>query len=153
MARKKKIPKSVGARVPAAKRVKVPPAMRPTRPLDETLIIRLNQLDLGGPFCLTKITEQAHLDLLQHLRSWESMKVSEIFSSGEEPGKDYDVSSIPNKAARDRLVELRLDDRARISRLRPGGKPRLYGFRHEHEFYALWWDPEHEIYPSTKRRT
>ena len=44
-------------------------------------------------------------------------------------------------------------DQTNISRLRCGGKPRLYGFRVDPEFYVVFWDPEHVIYPSLKRNT
>ena len=35
------------------------------------------------------------------------------------------------------------------------GERRLYGFLHGAgpDFYALWWDPEHQIWPSTLRNT
>jgi hypothetical protein len=45
------------------------------------------------------------------------------------------------------------DDEDQISRLRVTGRGRLYGFRRDERFYALWWDPEHAIYPSPKKHT
>ena len=47
-----------------------------------------------------------------------------------------------------RLVELKLDDFAeQIFRFRITGLQRLYGFRREHIFFFLWYDPKHKIYP------
>jgi hypothetical protein len=62
--------------------------------------------------------------------------------------RDYplDAGGLPNRSAQRRLVELELDDLDRISRLRIGQRQRLYGVREGAHFYALWWDPQHEIW-------
>lgn len=60
---------------------------------------------------------------------------------------DYSVNSIC-KEARDRLIELEKDDVDRIFRFRLSGKKRFYGINREHVFMVLWWDPEHNIYPT-----
>lgn len=80
------------------------------------------------------------------------MYPNEVFSGGE-LGKEYNVPDLPNDKARARLVELRFDDQTRIARLRIDGPGRLYGFRQDRFFFALWWDPHHEIWPSQKRNT
>ncbi|AEA28953.1 hypothetical protein Psed_6885 (plasmid) [Pseudonocardia dioxanivorans CB1190] len=81
------------------------------------------------------------------------MTVQQVFSGGE-PGKDYPLSSgLPNAEANDRLFELGYDDEDRISRIRVSGTGRLYGFRRDERFYALWWDPHHQIWPSRLRNT
>lgn len=52
-------------------------------------------------------------------------------------------------AARRRLRELELDDLdTEIFRFRDGGKKRLWGFDRDGIFYAVWWDPDHEVYPT-----
>jgi hypothetical protein len=61
--------------------------------------------------------------------------------------KTYETSKIC-KEARERLVELKIDDLEDISRFRLGNRPRLYGIMCQHVFFLLWWDPEHNIYPS-----
>ncbi len=91
--------------------------------------------------------------LLGRIRAIETMTEFEAFNYGEEPGKDYAVADLPTKAAQDRLVELEYDDEDQISRLRVTGSGRLYGFRRAERFYALWWDPEHTIWPSRKKHT
>jgi hypothetical protein len=119
------------------------------------LRIRLGRLDVKGPWCLSEITA-AHLqDLLARISSLETMQCSDLFAPGSEEGKKYPVAKLPNKSARDRLVEIDLDDATEIARLRISGERRLYGFLPDGgpDFYALWWDPKHEIWPSTKRNT
>lgn len=95
------------------------------------------------------------LDLLERLQSFESMKCAEVFSPGSEIGKTYSVAEIPTKEARDRLVELQYDDQTEIARLRINGKRRLYGFLPDGgpDFYVLWWDPWHEVWPSKLKNT
>ncbi|WP_306204112.1 hypothetical protein [Actinoplanes sp. RD1] len=38
----------------------------------------------------------------------------------------------------------------RIFRFRVGGRKRLWGFVKGGVFYVLWWDPEHQVYPTGK---
>lgn len=125
---------------------------RPDDP-DGKIIIQFGRFDIGGPWCLTSITREDHAALLARIRSIERMTVLEAFNNGEEPGKDYEVGRIPNTQALSRLRELEYDDETRISRLRISGPGRLYGFRRGDRFYALWWDPEHTIWPSVRRNT
>jgi hypothetical protein len=44
-------------------------------------------------------------------------------------------------------------DRTKIWCLRLQGAPRLYGFLVGHVFHIVWWDPDHEIWPSRLRNT
>ena len=104
---------------------------------------------------MSYITPQHHADLLERLRAIETMRASEVFAPGSEIGKRYDVDSLPNTDARNRLVELEYDDQTEIARLRISGERRLYGFLPDGgpDFYVLWWDPHHQIWPSTLRNT
>ena len=136
------------------KYVPKPKEFRPTGD-GSCLRIRLTNVDVGGPWCLTSIERDHFVDLLQRLKSFESMPCTQVFGPGSEEGKVYLVEQLPNRDARDRLVELELDDQTEIARLRINGKRRLYGFFPDGgpDFYALWWDPEHEIWPSPKKHT
>lgn len=40
-----------------------------------------------------------------------------------------------------------------LARFRLGGTERLYGFLVGNEFHILWWDPNHEVWPSTRKHT
>jgi hypothetical protein len=51
--------------------------------------------------------------------------------------------------AQRRLSVLRLDDVDEIFRFRLGNKPRLWGVIDDDGiFYPVWWDPDHEVYPT-----
>jgi hypothetical protein len=64
--------------------------------------------------------------------------------------KDYSIPSLPSREARQRLTEIGRDDETTISRLEISGARRLYGFRKDNNFFALWWDPDHQIWPRSK---
>ncbi len=69
----------------------------------------------------------------------------------------YDANAIsqgfePN--AKRRLSERNLEDLDEIVRIRVSAKQRLYALREsDHVFSLLWWDPDHEIYPTKPKRT
>ncbi len=119
------------------------------------LRIRLTTIDVGGPWCLTNIDPAHFRDLLPRLKSFEQMQKKEVFTPGSTVGLVYDVEKIPNPRALQRLAELQFDDQTEIARLEITGRRRLYGFISDGspDFWALWWDPEHEIWPSVKKHT
>lgn len=104
-------------------------------------------MDREGPWAWDNHDAKTLLAVLGHLKSVETMTVQEAFQGGY-PGKDYPVEALPTKTAQDRLVALKLDDQTQISRLRFGGAARLYGFRRDNVFYVIWWDPNHEVWPT-----
>lgn len=46
------------------------------------------------------------------------------------------------------LVDTFGDDE--LFRFRLSGERRLWGFRSERTFHVLWWDPDHQVYPTEK---
>ncbi len=112
-------------------------------------------MDLGGPWCLSRIEQEHLVDLLGRIKSFESMKCAHVFAPDSQMGKTYEVDQLPNADAKARLVDLEFDDQTEIARLRISGERRLYGFLPDGgpDFYALWWDPAHEIWPSTLKHT
>jgi hypothetical protein len=111
---------------------------------------RFQHVDNASPWGLDKLTPDEMAGLLNKLVDVESQTIRELFNNGEEPGKHYDAHSLPNKLALQRLTALNLGDMTRISRLRFGGKERLFGFLVENVFHVLWWDRMHDVW-KTKR--
>ena len=111
---------------------------------------RLSQLDWDGPWCPSKCADAGVREILTRLAGFETMNWVEIKSKGSHTvGAEGIV-----KAARQRLTERNLDEWAdHLTSLRMGGKERLWGFLRAGVFHALWWDPEHQIYPSPKKHT
>ncbi|GIG93149.1 hypothetical protein [Plantactinospora endophytica] len=151
--------KGSGKRVPAGRIQTGPPrkavpagAASPARgfvAVDQTLFrVRWNRFDYQGPWCIGASTPDALVTLMMRLRDMEGMTPARVFSG--DLGKDYgEPARLPNRDARKRLEELGLADETCVSRLRIGGAGRLYGFRRDPEFYAVFWDPKHEIWPSS----
>jgi len=57
------------------------------------------------------------------------------------------------RRAKERLEALRLVDMTQISRLRIGSQGWLYGVRTDNVFHVVWWDPQHEMWPSHTKHT
>ncbi|WP_200827512.1 hypothetical protein [Thermomonospora echinospora] len=110
-------------------------------------------MDHEGPWGFDKVEPETLRWLFDRLGQLETMTVNEIFNRGDYPGKDYDVETIPNVEALDRLEQIGLADMTKIWCLRLQGEPRLYGFLHGHVFHIVWWDPKHEIWPSRLKHT
>lgn len=91
--------------------------------------------------------------LLPFLRACCKKQWREIdseFTAGKKKHIFYPRGTVIREA-RKRLVELEKDDlEDRLFRFRLNNINRLYGFRIQHVFYTLWWDPDHRICPSRK---
>lgn len=115
----------------------------------ELFRVRWTRFDYRGRWCIGVSASVDIVDLMTRLRDMEQLTPVQVFSG--ELGKDYgDPARLPCKPARQRLSELGLADETCISRLRIGSMSRLYGFRRDPEFYAVFWDPKHEIWPSKR---
>lgn len=138
--------KFAGSRRP----VETPPGVERER----FLRFRFDRVDLGSPWCITKISAEDHRLLMDKLRDFERMTVNEVFhqrTAKSGLGSDYsDLTNCPNPALLRRLAEIGLKDVDGVSRLRLTGRKRLYGIRMQNEFSILWWDPLHAIWPSQK---
>lgn len=86
-----------------------------------------------------------------HLKSFEQRTWGEV-----EANRRHDhaipVANLVVDAGK-RLRELTLEDNDYLLRLRFTGTQRVWGFRRGALFMVLWWDPQHKICPSRKKRT
>ncbi|WP_131783196.1 hypothetical protein [Legionella gresilensis] len=57
------------------------------------------------------------------------------------------------KNAQKRLEEIKLDDLDELFSMRFTGRARVWGIRDGNIFKILWWDPEHQVCPSSKKHT
>lgn len=119
---------------------------------DRCIVWRFGDVDHDGDWGFDTLPTKDVVDLLQKLGSFETMKLKNLFAGDSQHGKHYDPTELP-PAAQKRLAALKRDDETQISRVRLSGKKRLYGFMRENVFYALWWDPEHKVWPSKKSHT
>ncbi|MCK5798881.1 MAG: hypothetical protein KAI47_16930 [Deltaproteobacteria bacterium] len=112
---------------------------------------RFSLLDIEGPWSpLNAKSKDVVLAVLSRLKDFETMTWQAIRASKSHYVTDIDKLS---KAARDRLNKLNLDDMDGLYSLRFSGTQRLWGFLRDGVFDILWWDPIHEVYPSSKKHT
>ncbi|MEV5955071.1 hypothetical protein AB0M11_15095 [Streptomyces sp. NPDC051987] len=91
-------------------------------------------------------------DVLRKLADFETMTLNDLRT---QPGRftEYELPSGLCKEALARLSALGHDGMTRIQRFRFTGTQRLYGFLDGNVFHVLWWDPKHEVYPSSLKHT
>ena len=84
------------------------------------------------------------------LKNYESMTWGSI-AQNQHHNHSVEVSKL-DKRARKRLEELGVEV-DELFRFRLNGTQRVWGIRDREVFYILWWDPNHEICPSSKKNT
>lgn len=110
---------------------------------------RFSDFHDDGPWSFNGVAPKQVVNLVTKLGDYEKMTIGELFKPGSEHGKAYPTETLPDRASAV-LRDAGRDDETEVVRLRLGGKPRLYGILREHVFYVLWYDPEHQVWPSEK---
>ena len=147
MAKKKPTIKK-GLRPQTSKIPRIDPTIQ--SPLDQKPVWHIGLIDLNGPFGWNNISKNLLLGgLLPKIKNFESMYWKDILGS---KSHEVNVSQISNHAQR-RLSQLNLDDAEKLVSLRLTGTQRVWGIRMENILQILWWDPNHQVYPSTKKHT
>lgn len=121
-----------------------------SRTSEERVCWRFSHLDLDGPWGLVALDHERLTVLLTDMAKFEGNTINELFHQGEWPGKFHPVHTLPNKKALARLDELGLSDMTTIWKLRIGSAGRLWGFLVKNVFHVVWWDPQHEVWPSKR---
>lgn len=104
------------------------------------------------PFGWHQVDAETIENIRQRLSCFESMTWNEILNKGRSENHQIKIDSIC-KAARDRLVERKLNDIDEVCSLRIGAKPRVFGILDRGILRLLWYDPDHQICPSPKKHT
>lgn len=107
--------------------------------------------DRDGPFAW-KVPDSEAGSLLRKLEELGCLTWSEILVQNEKHNHPIATTEIC-KAARDRLVALAMDDVDEVISFRVNAKVRFFAVRHDHYALLLWWDPEHQVYPTKPRNT
>lgn len=145
---KKSVPSKQALKSSAGKAPRLIPGTQ--RSVDDHVAWRF-ELICGEPcFGWDTLTADDHKCLNEWLAIFEGMTLGELFNNSGRPGKTYrNPHEIPNVEARGRFLD-RYDDEDEIHRLRCDGEHRIYGFRRGNVFLVLWWDPNHEVWPSSR---
>ena len=111
---------------------------------------RFAKLDHDGPWPLHSLSGDEHKQVLLTLGGLETSTFDELAS--KRGNKYIPVVSLCNLAQK-RLEALKLDDQDGLWEMHVTGKQRAWGFRTGNIMSLLWWDPSHEVCPSTKKNT
>ena len=145
---KKKVRLKPGTIPYSAKIPRIDPGI--TSPMDLNPVWHIGTLDIEGPWGWNTITERIFFDeILPKIRDFESMFWKDIFRRNNH---EVEVSQI-SISAQKRLVHLNLEDTENLVSLRLTGKQRIWGIRVANILRILWWDPDHEVYPTELRHT
>ncbi len=147
--RAKKIPKIAKGNQPIALK-SVPIGITGEEQGHPTPLWRLSSIDWDGPWCPSKCGDHEIRGIHSWLANLEGMPWTQILSNGSHiVGTD---GIIPD--AKKRIIALgKAEWQDHLCSLRRTGKERLWGFLRAGIFHVLWWDPEHEVFPSKKKHT
>lgn len=129
----------------------VPGGYKPKKPT-----WRLGRIDLEGPWGWGAIERDELLVVLKRLKEFEKLRWQDII--GPTPKSHPIETDRLAKEARDRLVELKLDDLDELMSLRVQGDMRVWGYlERAGEFVGvcdlLWFDRKHTVYPVELKNT
>ena len=117
---------------------------------EKKLVWEVTKIDKDGKWGWNNLSCAKFLKLLwKKMRNFETMTWSEILGSKHHMISVKDII----KPAQDRLRELDHDDQDELVSFRVSGSERIWAIRSEESSFILWWDPNHEIYPSSKKYT
>lgn len=119
---------------------------------DQRICWRFAHVDHESRWGFDRMESEVLCEVLRKLSDCESMTVNELRTS-RRLFKEYDLPSGLCKEALARLTAVRRDDLTKIHRLQFTGTQRLYGFLERNIFHVVWWDPDHDVYPTSPRNT
>ncbi|MEK8020615.1 MAG: hypothetical protein VSS75_027425 [Candidatus Parabeggiatoa sp.] len=150
MAKKRKSPiKTVQIKNPS-EQWKTQLGKLPSSDIDKP-VWQFSLLDWEGPWGWRDVKANQWQQILQKLGHFETRTWADIKSDGN--NHTVLIQKNPNSEVLKRLTEIHLDDIEELFSLRLSGKERLWGILDNHIFKILWWDPNHEVWPSTKKHT
>lgn len=118
---------------------------------DQKVEWKFGFIDKGGLWGFEKLTQKEFWDIiLPTAKNYETMTWAEI--KHRPHNHEISIDKIISEAKR-RLKQIEKDDTDELFSMVFDGSHRIWGIKHSAEFWILWWDPNHEIYPSPKKHT
>ena len=132
----------------ARKRVKIPnppPAFRGGH-----IAWRFSGVDKNGPYSWAALENPAqYKSVIEALSSLETMGETEL----AERGCHFISTNNLSSDAKNRLVDLQLDDLDELYSFRVTGRSRVFAVHRTHYMRILWYDPDHAVCPAPKKNT
>jgi hypothetical protein len=129
----------------------LPDRPRPTAVKDETqIVVSFRHTEIGGAFCLSRCTKDEIRHIINTLRLLTSQTWVEVMRQGGKPGKKTGLgpTPYPDSALRSVSRPQGISPDLQIIGIRASEKSRVFGARHEHTYFVLWFDPNHHIVPA-----
>ena len=142
--------------VDAKKDVKIPQVKEESKGLP---IFHFNKIDRDGPFAFDLCRDCFQSDdFLEKVIGYSSMLWREIDRQTHDAGKSkHHYLKNPDglsKEAKERLAKLDLNEETdNLYSFAFDNTLRIVGLRFEDDFFILWYDSNHEVYPSKKKHT
>ena len=109
-------------------------------------------MEVVDPYGWNKISSEKAEEIRSKLCDFESMTLAEIFVQAKHLNHGVPAHKL-DKSACERLEQLGLSDEERVWCLRLSGQERVWGILHQNIVNLLWYDPEHQVYPTKLRHT
>ena len=109
-------------------------------------------LEIQGPFGWGVLDREKLEQIRRRLADFETMTWSEILIGGKKRNHTIQVADLPGENQR-RLREIGQGDVDQLVSLSVSGRERIFGILDKTVLRLLWWDPEHQVYPSRKKNT
>ena len=130
---------------------KIPRQSQEVNSGQETPVWRFSLLDWDGPWGWRNVDTSKWQEILQKLGNFETRTWADIKRDGNNHA--VLIQNSPNSEVPKRLAEIHLDDIDELFSLRLSGKERVWGILENYILKILWWDPNHEVWPSIKKHT
>jgi len=109
-------------------------------------------LQTKEPFGWDVLDEAALHKIRERLANLESMTWREILIKSKKQHHTIRVAALSTENQK-HLREIGQHDVDRLVSLRVSSRERIFGILDKAVLRLLWWDPEHQIYPSPKKHT
>ena len=126
----------------------------PERYLTQNPVWSFRRMDTTHPRWSIRSCKSLYDSIFLKLKALEGLTWQDIMSAsgGRSSGTNSHFEDVADlcKEARDRMLELHMEDEDRVFSLRLTSLERLYGILENGIFFIIWYDTKHEIYPVSK---
>lgn len=107
---------------------------------------------MKAPFGWDAIDRDDMKQVVAHFKALESMRWNDIFVAARKHNHHCDVGGM-SREAQTCIEEDWQGGADDVLTIRLTNKKRVWGILEGPVVYLLWWDPDHDVYPSLKKHT
>jgi hypothetical protein len=141
-----KVKKAKQAKLSTSPEPEKKPKMQDPQIEGQPLAWRFSACDRAGPFEWNVQPDAKYREVMEKLHEFETKNWNDIIAGGSHP---VEISKL-DKPARDRLADTERDDLDELMSFRLTGPNRVWCVQTGHIMRVLWWDEDHQVYPTAK---